>query len=311
MKRIPISVIEKIGFGLAVLLLALPPIHAQGPRDPGRGEFPDRGASPRAPGERGPGGRGAPPLPGSELAGSREERGPSSVDRFLHGSIRHLDMDLFAPPLPPLREFGPRQRIIVHRDVDVEVNRPRFWHGFVFGERRSDLRAGYLQILVNNVPYYYDEGIYYRKVDDGYQEVYPPAGATIPEAPDGAIEVQAEDRTYYYAGGAFYVRQGIEFVVAAAPMGVIVPELPPDAARVALNFGVAYRFNAVYYRPVFVNGVTQYRTFIPDPHPAQAGSKGAPPASLEYPRVELGKEADTAKPRIRMFQNVKTHSLSL
>jgi hypothetical protein len=33
--------------------------------------------------------------------------------------------------------------------------------------------------------------------------------------------------------------------------------------QVAVNGGVAYQFNGIYYRPVFVNGVTQYTTFTP------------------------------------------------
>jgi len=116
---------------------------------------------------------------------------------------------------------------------------------------------------VNGAPYYYDDGIYYQQAGDDYQEVYPPLGADVPELPDGAIEIDAGNLAYYYAGGAFYVQQDGGFVIAPTPMGVTVPELPPGAVQVSVNGGVAYQFNGIYYRPVFVNGVTQYMTFMP------------------------------------------------
>jgi len=117
--------------------------------------------------------------------------------------------------------------------------------------------------MVNGSPYYYDDGLYYQQADNGYQEVYPPVGADVPQPPDGAIVVEAGNQTYYYAGGAFYVQQDGGYVVAPAPIGVAVPELPPGAMQVAVNGGAAYQFNGIYYRPEFVDGVTQYITFLP------------------------------------------------
>ena len=73
----------------------------------------------------------------------------------------------------------------------------------------------------------------------------------------------AGNLTYYYAGGAYYVQQNNGFVIVAPPIGVIVPELPPGAVQVFVNGILAYQFNGIYYQPVFVNGVTQYMTFIP------------------------------------------------
>jgi len=95
-----------------------------------------------------------------------------------------------------------------------------------------------------------------------YQAVYPPVGATITGLPDGAIAVDAGNLTYYYAGGAFYVQQDGGYVIVPTPIGVTVPELPPGAAQISINGSVAYQFNGVYYQPVFVNGVTQYMTFM-------------------------------------------------
>jgi len=113
---------------------------------------------------------------------------------------------------------------------------------------------------VNNAPYFYDDGIYYQQVGSDYQEVYPPVGAVLTELPDGAIEVDDGSLVYYYAGGAFYVQQDGGFVIVPTPLGVIVPELPPGVVQLSAGNSALYQFNEVCYQPVFVNGVTQYRT---------------------------------------------------
>jgi hypothetical protein len=126
------------------------------------------------------------------------------------------------------------------------------------------LPHGFLTLRIGGVPYFYSGGIYYQPAEGGYEEIYPPVGAQIPQPPEGSIEVYAGGQTYYYAGGAFYVQQPDgQFVIAPTPMGVIVPELPPGAIEVNANGQVAYQFNGIYYRPVFVNGVTQFETFRP------------------------------------------------
>ena len=114
------------------------------------------------------------------------------------------------------------------------------------------------------MPYYYYDGIYYQPGEGGYDEVYPPVGAAVPQPPDGAIEVDAGGVTYYYAGGAFYLQQPDgSYAIAPTPIGVVVPELPPGAVPVSVNGTIAYQFNGIYYEPIFVNGVTQYQTFLP------------------------------------------------
>jgi hypothetical protein len=89
-------------------------------------------------------------------------------------------------------------------------------------------------------------------------------GAAVPQPPDGAIAIDAGGQTYYYAGGAFYLQQPDgAYATAPTPIGVVVPELPPGAIQVSVKGTVAYQFNGIYYEPVFVNGVTQYETFMP------------------------------------------------
>lgn len=155
------------------------------------------------------------------------------------------------------------------------MNVPRSWDHFAPGTRRHGLRPGYRRFLINNVPYFYDDGLYYQQYGDvtpdndgspdaDYQEVYPPVGADIPALPDGAVEVDSANGVYYYAAGAFYVQNNDGgFSLVPTPIGVVVPDVPPGATEVSYNNGVAYQFNGAYYQPVFVNGVTQYQTVAP------------------------------------------------
>ncbi len=247
----------KIVVGIAALLVALPLLYAQQHQQ----------SSQRA--EPGPRSESA---PRSEPARAPVQRSqPAVVDRVNHGSIRHLDTHAVQRPVQVTHGFDSHgthgfdshHDVFVHHDVDADIHRPRFWHNFRFGARFDVLPVGYVLLMVNGSPYYYDDGLYYQQADNGYQEVYPPVGADVPQPPDGAFVVEAGNQTYYYAGGAFYVQQDDGYVIAPPPIGVAVPELPPGAVQVAVNGGAAYQFNGIYYRPEFVDGVTQYITFLP------------------------------------------------
>jgi hypothetical protein len=211
----------------------------------------------------------------SEPSRAPEQRSPVTVDRVNHGSIRHVDTQVVQRPVEVQRSVEVHhpvevQRrapnygtVIRHTDPHVDIGRTQFWHGFVFGSRIHGLRSGYIRLLLNGLPYFYDSGIYYQQVGDYYQEVYPPVGAFVQELPPGAIQIDVGNIIYYYACGAFYVQQDGGFVIVPTPIGITVPELPPGAVQVAANGGVAYQFNGIYYQPVFVNGVTQFTTFVP------------------------------------------------
>ena len=231
--------------GLLALLVALPLICAE------------RGAAPRAPAPRAP-------APARSV----------TVERSTHGSVRHSETQVIQHPVEvrhePERpvevhhEVAPPREVVVHHDVDIDVHRRHFWDGFAFGRRWAALPLGFITLQLGGAPYYYCGGIYYQPVDGGYQEVYPPVGAVVPQLPDGAIAINAGGLTYFYAGGAFYLQQPDgTFAIAPTPLGVVVPELPPGAIQVSVNGTIAYQFNGIYYEPVFVNGVTQYETFNP------------------------------------------------
>ncbi len=186
------------------------------------------------------------------------------VDRSHHGSIRHVDTHVVHRSVEVRHDDFPGQRIHIHQDVEVNVHFMEPWNDFVPGKRHDAPPLGFLTLRVGAVSYCYSGGIYYQRDANGYAEVYPPVGAVIPQAPDGAMEIIAGDQTYYYAGGAFYVQQPDgACTVAPTPIGVVVPELPPGAVQVSINGTPAYQFNGIYYEPNFVNGVTQYETIKP------------------------------------------------
>ena len=250
MRSINMTFLKITAVGLLALLATLPFIYAQHPQQQSQ-QQPQRAE----PGSRGePAARGIP-------AHAQTDHSPAVVDRSNHGTIRHVDTHAAERPVDVRRDFDVNQHVIVHHDVDVDIHRQQFWHGFAYGTHHHGLRPGYVQLFVGGSPYYYDDGIYYQQAGSEYQEVYPPIGANIVGLPDGAIEIVVGNIVYYYAGGAFYVQQGGGFAIVMPPVGVTVPELPPGAMRVSLNGGVAYQFNGVHYRPAFVNGVTCYMTF--------------------------------------------------
>jgi len=224
--------------------------------------------------------------------GSPHAEAPRSapVDRSNHGSIRHEATHVVpgpaevhrAPARPvearhepahpvevrhepaPRHEIESRHDVFIHRDVDVDIHSRHFWNDFSYGRRFDVLPVGFLSLHIGGAAFYYNEGVYFQSVAGGYQEVYPPVGAEIPQSPDGAIAIDAGGQRYYYAGGAFYLQQPDgTYAIAPTPLGVVVPELPPGAVQVAVNGTVAYQFSGIYYEAVFVNGVTQYQTFAP------------------------------------------------
>lgn len=209
---------------------------------------------------------------------------PGNVDRSSHGSIRHAETHVFQRPaetrreperrpearreperrVEVRREPEPRREVRTHRDVEVDVHRSHFWNSFSFGRRLATLPLGFLSLHIGGLPFFYHEGVYYQPAEGGYQEVYPPVGAAVPQPPAGSLEIFAGGQTYYYAGGAFYLQQADgTYAVAPTPLGVVVPELPPGAVQVSVRGTIAYQFNNIYYEPVFVSGVTQYETFQP------------------------------------------------
>ena len=116
--------------------------------------------------------------------------------------------------------------------MEADFHRRHFWHDFAFGRRWAALPLGFLALQIGGAPYYYCDGIYYQPADGGYEEVYPPLGAAVPEPPDGAIAIEAGGQTYYYAGGAFYLQQPDgSFASPPLPLASWFPNSRPAPSR--------------------------------------------------------------------------------
>src|SRR5436190_21700000 len=86
------------------------------------------------------------------------------VDRFSHGSKRHIDTHVVQRPIEVRREPAHpvelHHEVMAHRDVDVDIHRWHFWSAFSFGRRLAVLPFGCLALQIGGVPYYYGDGIY-------------------------------------------------------------------------------------------------------------------------------------------------------
>ncbi|MFH0882031.1 MAG: DUF6515 family protein, partial [bacterium] len=56
----------------------------------------------------------------------------------------------------------------------------------------------------NNINYYYDSGIFYRKDHSGYCRVPAPIGFRVPRLPFGVSIFYIDNRTYYYYFDTYY-----------------------------------------------------------------------------------------------------------
>ena len=116
------------------------------------------------------------------------------------------------------------------------------------GLRLSVLPYGFFSFYIGPDPFYFYNGIYYRRVDDYYEVVAPPIGAKVPKLPRGAKVTVIDGNKYYVYQGTYYVEEFNEN-------------------------------NQVLYRVVGTNGVLNQQT----PAPTAQGTVPAPPAPATPP----------------------------
>ena len=110
-----------------------------------------------------------------------------------------------------------------------------------------------------------DAAVFLIEYRDGFRAAVAMMNGWAYEGDGGAFtfagQIKGQDKP---VSTLFYLQQPDgSYAIVQAPMGVIVPELPPGAVPANISGQTAYEFNGVYYEPVFVNGVTQYQTFVP------------------------------------------------
>ncbi len=112
---------------------------------------------------------------------------------------------------PVARVYHPPVRRVVVAPRPVVVP-PVYGAGRFF----AVLPAGYTITYVNNIPYYYADGIYYVKTDrpenneEIYRAVVPPLGTIVPSLPEGSKVVIVDGKNYFRFDDVLYKEIVIE-----------------------------------------------------------------------------------------------------
>jgi hypothetical protein len=72
------------------------------------------------------------------------------------------------------------------------------------------LPTNYIQIVLNDLNYFYHYGTYYVAVGKKFEVVKPPLGLQVDELPNGYKLVSNNGRTYYVVDGVTYKRIVLE-----------------------------------------------------------------------------------------------------
>jgi len=123
-----------------------------------------------------------------------------------HSGYRHSYRPAYRPSYRPY--YRPSYRPIYRtRPIyrAAPYRRPYVHFGPRFGIRINVLPFGYNRVVVGSVPYYYNQGVYYRPyTGGGYQVTAPPLGAIVNNLPPGAAVTVIDGQKYYEVGGTFY-----------------------------------------------------------------------------------------------------------
>ncbi|MCM5663724.1 DUF6515 family protein [Galbibacter mesophilus] len=136
------------------------------------------------------------------------------------------------------------------------------WHPWGFFVASLATTAIIVSIENDANEYYYDQGNYYNKVEDGYTVIQAPVGATIKVLPDGYEVVEqggsGSTTNNYYYGGAYYEKTGDGYTVVPPTAGTIVENLPEGAEEVRVGDQTYVKYGETYYQPVQVDGKNMY-----------------------------------------------------
>ena len=114
-------------------------------------------------------------------------------------------------------------------------------------------------ISIQNQKYYYDNGVFYEPVDNGYTVVEAPVGATVENLPDNANTVTINETTNnYYYGGTYYEKTAEGYKVVPPTAGTLVEHLPEGAEEIRVGDVTYVKLGEVYYQPVRIDGKDLY-----------------------------------------------------
>lgn len=133
--------------------------------------------------------------------------------------------------------------------------RPRpYYHrpGYTIGT----LPKAAVTVSLGSLLFYYSDGIYYSRHNNGFIVMLPPVGLIVPVLPVGYIPFYLHGLTYYYYADVYYVWDVHHraYRVVEAPQngeayqpGTILDTLPDGAYTVTINGVQYYRYGEVYF----------------------------------------------------------------
>ncbi|AQQ69007.1 hypothetical protein Mag101_16225 [Microbulbifer agarilyticus] len=157
-----------------------------------------------------------------------------------------------------LPAYGPRYRPVYGRG---------YWGPRYRGPRISVgvtvpiLPAGYVNLAVGGVPYYYSGGYYYRPAPRGFVVVNAPLGAAVLTLPGSAVRVQIGGLTYYQYGASYYQWRPHmnRYVVVPAPVATVAAAPVVGVTQQAYSPGQVVNELPVGYTAEVINGIQYYR----------------------------------------------------
>lgn len=107
--------------------------------------------------------------------------------------------------------------------------------------------------------FFYDNGVFYQKDDEGFVVVPGPVGVEVSSIPDNYERVTLDDGTVnYFWGGTFYEKSGDGYIVVPPTAGALVTNLPDGGEEVKMGDVILLAYGETHYMPVQVNGRNMY-----------------------------------------------------
>lgn len=170
------------------------------------------------------------------------------------------------------RHRGRGKRVVIvhrpHRTIVVRKAHVRYAALPRWGSVVTAVPTGAVVVRARRSPFYFHQGIYYTKRDNGYVIVRPTRGVRVRVLPVGFRTIAVGTTNYYYYYGTFYTRASSsdDFVVTDAPEGAVVDALPDGYQVKTVNGKEYYELDGVYFAevdaPEFEDGVGYEVTLI-------------------------------------------------
>jgi Family of unknown function (DUF6515) len=200
-------------------------------------------------------------LPGELDMASYQGVGNGSYSTKVQPSIPGASFASFSPN--QVNRYGQSDHYMVDNNYLVQTAYTLPTTTFGFSAVNQEFYTGYNQpttiVLDKASEYYYDQGVFYIKVEDGYSVVSAPLGATIKTLPSGYETVTLDDnvKNYYY-GGAFYEKSSSGYKVVPPTAGAIVEHVSDGAEEVKMGDITYVKLGETYYQPIKENGKDMY-----------------------------------------------------